>query len=195
MERRPNRPEAMRCAPLRYRIAAIVICCAACGKEHGMKGEPSSGPTSAKLVSAANAATLPSAIAIANDATDDGQWARPAKDYASSRYSKLTQINASNVGALRVASTLSLGVNRGQEAAPLVVNNTMYVVTSYPNFVYALDLTKPGAPAEWTFKPAPRAAAQGGACCDAVNRGVVFAAGKVALDALDGEPVAVGLSR
>ena len=73
MELRPNRPDVIRSATIRYCIAAIVICCAACGKEHGMKGEPSSGPTSAKLVSAANAATLPSAIAIANDATDDGQ--------------------------------------------------------------------------------------------------------------------------
>ncbi|MFL5486997.1 MAG: PQQ-dependent dehydrogenase, methanol/ethanol family [Gemmatimonadaceae bacterium] len=172
-------------------VSTIVIFCAACGKEHGMKGEPSSGPTNAKLVSIANAATLPSAIAIANDATDDGQWVRPAKDYASSRYSKLTQINASNVGTLRVASTLSLGVNRGQEAAPLVVNNTMYVVTSYPNFVYALDLTKPGAPAKWTFKPSPKAAAQGVACCDVVNRGAVFADGKVLINTLDGETIAI----
>ena len=188
---RLNKPAAMRSPTIRYRVAAIVICCAACGKEHGMKGEASSGPTSAKLVSTANAATLPSAIAIANDATDDGQWVRPAKDYASSRYSKLTQINASNVSALRVASTLSLGVNRGQEAAPLVVNNTMYVVTSYPNFVYALDLTKPGAPAKWTFKPAPRAASQGVACCDVVNRGAVFADGKIVINTLDGETIAI----
>src|SRR5207237_2339766 len=102
----------------------------------------------------------PSAIVIPNDETEDGQWTRPAKDYASSRYSKLAQINATNVGALRVSFTFSLGVNRGQEAAPLVVNNTMYVVTSYPNFVYALDLTKPGAPAKRTFKPAPKATSQ-----------------------------------
>ena len=53
---RLNKPAAMRSPTIRYRIAAIVICCAACGKEHGMKGEASSGPTSAKLVSAANAA-------------------------------------------------------------------------------------------------------------------------------------------
>ena len=31
----------------------------------------------------------------------------------------------------------------------------MYVVTPYPNILYALDLTKPGAPMKWTFKPKP----------------------------------------
>ncbi len=173
------------------RLAALLIACAACDQNHGMKGEPDSAPTAtAKLVTAAGVAPN-AAIRIANDETDDGQWSRPAKDYASSRYSQLSQINATNVGGLRVSFTFSLGVNRGQEAAPLVVNNTMYVVTAYPNFVYALDLTKPGAPAKWTFKPAPKAAAQGVACCDVVNRGVVFADGKIILNTLNGETIAI----
>src|SRR5256885_6291677 len=104
----PSRALAMRAALVRY-LGAIVIC-SACGKEHGMKGLPSSGPTvTAKLVGTASAATLPSAIVIPNDQADDGQWTRPAKDYASSRYSKLAQINAANVGVLRVAFSFSLG--------------------------------------------------------------------------------------
>src|SRR6266513_144604 len=182
---------AMRITLLTRSVVVLAIC-SACGREHGMKGVPSSGPTAnAKLVSTASTAEPHVAIGIANDETDDGQWTRPAKDYASSRYSKLAQINSANVGALRVAFTFSLGVNRGQEAAPLVVNSTMYVVTSYPNFLYALDLTNPGAPAKWTFKPAPKAASQGVACCDVVNRGVVFADGKLILNTLDGENIAV----
>src|SRR3954464_4166267 len=36
-------------------------------------------------------------------APDDGQWIRPAKDYASTRYSTLDQINNSNVKNLSVA--------------------------------------------------------------------------------------------
>ena len=59
-----------------------------------------------------------------------------------------TEINAGNVKNLKLAWTFSTGVLRGQEAAPLVVGNTMYVVTPFPNIVYALDLTKPGAPIE-----------------------------------------------
>ena len=61
--------------------------------------------------------------------TDDGQWIRPAKDYASTRYSSLEQINAKNAKDLRLAFTFSTGMTHGHEAAPLVVGNTMYIVT------------------------------------------------------------------
>jgi glucose dehydrogenase len=47
----------------------------------------------------------------------------------------------------------------------------MYVVTPFPNYLYALDLTKPGAPMKWKYDPKPSASAQGVTCCDAVNRG------------------------
>ena len=50
---------------------------------------------------------------------DDGQWVRPAKDYASTRYSSLDQINTSNAKQLKVAWTFSTGMDRGHEAAPL----------------------------------------------------------------------------
>src|SRR3954464_2505539 len=52
---------------------------------------------------------------------DDAQWTMPAKNYASTRYSELTEINVENVKNLQVAFTFSTGVNKGQEAAPLVV--------------------------------------------------------------------------
>lgn len=132
-----------------------------------------------------------SSIAIANDEPDDGSWIRPAKDLASSRYSKLTQITPENVRALRVAFTFATGSRRGHEAAPLVVNGTMYVLTPYPNVLYALDLTKPGAPLKWTFTPQPLASAQGLACCDVVNRGASYADGKVIFNTLDGQTIAV----
>ena len=63
---------------------------------------------------------------------DDGQWTRPAKDYASTRYSSLDQINAKNAKDLKLAFTFSTGMTHGHEAAPLVVNNTMYIVTPVP---------------------------------------------------------------
>ena len=130
-------------------------------------------------------------IAIPGAEAEDGQWVRPAKDYANTRFSALEQINAANVKDLRVAWTFSTGVMRGQEAAPLVVNNTMYVVTPYPNILYALDLTQPGAPEKWRYEPKPASAAQGVACCDVVNRGASYADGKVFYNLLDGHTVAV----
>ena len=60
---------------------------------------------------------------------------------------------------------------RGRKRRPIVADNTMYMVTAYPNIVYALDLTKPGAPLKWKFAPKPLPASQGVACCDVVNRG------------------------
>jgi lanthanide-dependent methanol dehydrogenase len=122
--------------------------------------------------------------------SDDGQWWRAAKDYAGTRYSALADITADNAGTLRLAWTFSTGVNRGQEAAPLVVGNTLYVVTPYPNILYALDLARGGA-LKWKYEPKPVAAAQGVACCDVVNRGAAYAKGKIVYNTLDAHTVAV----
>jgi PQQ-dependent dehydrogenase (methanol/ethanol family) len=65
------------------------------------------------------------------------------------------------------------------------------VVTPYPNHLYALDLSKPGAPAKWQFSPKPLAASQGIACCDTVNRGVAYADGRIFMNTLDGQTIAV----
>ena len=126
-----------------------------------------------------------------NLAADDGQWVRPAKDYASTRYSTLDQINTQNVKDLKVAFTFSTATDRGQEAAPLVVDNTMYLVTPWPNLLYALDLTRPGAPMKWKYDPRPAAAAKGVACCDWVNRGASYDDGKIYFNTLDGYTIAV----
>jgi len=122
---------------------------------------------------------------------DDGQWIRPAKDLASLRYSTLDQINTGNVKNLKVAWTFSTGLDRGHEAAPLVVNNTMYIVTPWPNMLYALDLTQPGAPMKWQYNPRPSTSSKGVACCDVVNRGAAYADGKIFYNTLDNFTVAV----
>ena len=123
--------------------------------------------------------------------TDDGQWRMAPKDYANLRYSGLDQITTENVKNLQVAFTFSTGVTQGHEAAPLVVDNTMYVVTPYPNYLYALDLAQPGASMQWKYDPKPAAAAQGVACCDQVNRGAAYTNGKIIYNTLDGYTVAV----
>ena len=128
---------------------------------------------------------------IAGDLPDDGQWTIPQKDYANTRYSGLAQITPQNAKDLKLAWTFSTGLAKGHEAAPLVVNNTMYVVTPYPNWLYALDLTKPGAPLKWKYDPKPEASAQGVACCDVVNRGASYYDGKIYYNTLDDHVVAV----
>jgi lanthanide-dependent methanol dehydrogenase len=124
------------------------------------------------------------------DEPEDGQWLMAGKNYANTRFSGLDQINTSNIGNLKVAWTFSTGVNRGQEAAPLVVGDTMYVVTPFPNILYALDLKNNGA-AKWKYEPQPDASAQGVACCDVVNRGAAFSNGKIFFNTLDNYTCAV----
>lgn len=123
-------------------------------------------------------------------AAEDGQWTMPAKDYANTRYSGLDQITTANVSQLQVAWTFSTGVNRGQEAPPIVVGDTMYIVTPYPNILYALDINNHGQ-LKWKYEPAPEAAAQGVACCDTVNRGAIYHDGKVFISTLDNQVACV----
>ena len=102
-------------------------------------------------------------------AKDPKQWVMQQGDDANTRYSKLNQINASNVKKLQVAWTFSTGVLRGHEGGPLVVGDTMYVHTPYPNTVYALDLNNEGK-ILWKYEPRQDPNVIPIMCCDTVNR-------------------------
>jgi PQQ-dependent dehydrogenase (methanol/ethanol family) len=121
------------------------------------------------------------------------EWVMAPKDYANTRFSGLDQINAQNVDQLQVAWSFSLGADRGQEAAPLIVDGTMYVVGPYvvphPNQVFALNATT--GELKWTYWPKPNPAAEGVACCDVVNRGLAYDNGKIFLATLDMNLVAL----
>jgi PQQ-dependent dehydrogenase (methanol/ethanol family) len=60
----------------------------------------------------------------------------------------------------------------------------MYFESSYPNFVYAIDLDKPGR-IVWKFAPEQDKFAPSVACCDLVNKGVAYADGKIVVTTLD----------
>jgi len=124
-------------------------------------------------------------------AAEDGQWTMPGKDAGATRYSGLTEINAGNAKGLHPVWTFSTGVLGGHQGQPLVVKNTMYVVTPYPNVLYAFDLTKEGYPLRWRYRPAVSPNAIGIACCGVINRGATYADGKIIFNLLDGHTVAV----
>jgi PQQ-dependent dehydrogenase (methanol/ethanol family) len=130
------------------------------------------------------------APARADDPRPD-DWPLATRDGSATRYSELAQITVGNVRNLRPVFSMSLGVERGQEAAPLVVGDTMYVVSAYPNFVYALDLTKPTPTVKWKFDPKGDPSARGVACCDHVNRGAAYADGRVFFNLLDNHTIAL----
>ncbi len=121
----------------------------------------------------------------------NGDWAMPARDYAGTRFSPLAQITAVNATSLHPVWTFSTGVLAGHEGQPLVVGDTMYVVTPWPNVLYAFDLSKEGYPLRWKYRPDVSANAVGVSCCDTVNRGAFYADGKIIYNLLDGHTVAV----
>ncbi|MES2176228.1 MAG: PQQ-dependent dehydrogenase, methanol/ethanol family [Gemmatimonadota bacterium] len=123
-----------------------------------------------------------------------GDWPIPGGDNSASRFSELDQITAANAKNLHAAWTFSTGVLRGHEGQPLVIGNTMYVVTPYPNVSYALDLATEGQPLRWKVRPENAQTAVGLACCDVVNRGAAYADGKLFYNLLDGHTVAIDVS-
>lgn len=120
---------------------------------------------------------------------DDRQWVTPAKNFANTRFSGLKQINAGNAAQLRVAWSFSVGSNHGQEAAPIVIGDTLYVVGAYPNELFALDATT--GDLKWKYSPRVDPSSQGVACCDVINRGEAYDNGKIFYNTLDNHTIAV----
>ncbi|HEY0480079.1 MAG TPA: PQQ-dependent dehydrogenase, methanol/ethanol family [Kofleriaceae bacterium] len=129
-------------------------------------------------------------LVMTSDAADDGQWTMAAKDHANTRFTTLDQITPDNAARLAVAWTYDTGSDNGHEGAPLVIGDTMYIVTPFPNRLVALDLTRGGA-VRWQYEPKHDDAARGVACCDLVNRGAAWADGKLYFVTLDDHLVAV----
>jgi PQQ-dependent dehydrogenase (methanol/ethanol family) len=133
--------------------------------------------------------------AVANDelikmAQNPKDWVMPTGDYANTRYSKLNQITAANVGKLQAAWTFSTGVLRGHEGGPLIIGNIMYVHTPFPNKVYALDLSQEQK-IVWAYEPKQDPNVIPVMCCDTVNRGVAYGDGKIFLHQADTTLVAL----
>ncbi len=113
---------------------------------------PWGSPLSPACSSGTPPASTSTAVAPPSPVSEaDKEWPTQNKDAASTRYSTLNQVTADNVKTLKVAWSFSTGVLRGHEGEPIVVGNTMYVHTPFPNIVYALDLSKEGAPIKWKY--------------------------------------------
>jgi len=123
-------------------------------------------------------------------AANPNNWPKPRLNDPATAYSPLKQITTSNVSKLQVAWTFSTGVLRGHEGAPLVIGNTMYVHTPFPNIVYALDLEH-DEKIIWKYEPKQDPAVIPIMCCDTVNRGLSYGDGKVFLHQADTTVVAL----
>jgi len=150
------------------------------------------GGTRFLIVGAAAAALAGTAIAnsdLAKLEANPDNWAAQSGDFALTRHSKLTQINKSNVHKLQVAWTFSTGVLRGHEGGPLVVGDTLYIHSAFPNKVFAINLDDQTI--KWKYEPKQDPSVIPVMCCDTVNRGVAYAEGKIFLQQADTTLVAL----
>ena len=132
--------------------------------------------------------------AVAQEAaeSDPAQWVMPNANYAGWNYSALDQINVDNVQTLEMAWTMQIGIQDSHEASPLVIGDTMYIVTPKPNYVYALDLVRQGV-IKWEFRPEipDLETTVRSACCGAQTRGLTYTDGRIFFATLDGQVFAL----
>ncbi len=133
---------------------------------------------------------------LANDSvikntSDPNNWAIQMGGYNGHRYSKLDQINTKNVSTIKVAWQFSTGVLRGHEGSPLVIGETMYLHSAFPNNVFALNLAAGDPTIIWKYSPKQDPSVIPVMCCDTVNRGLYFADGTVFLGQADNTLVAL----
>jgi lanthanide-dependent methanol dehydrogenase len=162
---------------------AVTFVFTACAREQPAAPQPQAGAP-------ASAAGTAAGIRLVSP-LPEGEWHLPAGDLAHTRFSPLAQITTKNAGTLRLVASRATGIPQGHEGSPLVVDDTMYVVTPYPNVLTALDLADLNGASKWTFEPNPDPRAVGIACCDVVNRGASYADGKIVYNTLDAHTVAV----
>ncbi len=122
-------------------------------------------------------------------ASDAANWAMPARNELNHRFSPLAQINARNVGKLKVAWTFSTGALRGHEGNPLVIGSMIYIHSPFPNSVVAIDLET--RKIVWRYERSQDPTIPGLMCCDTVSRGLAYGDGKILLQQADTTLVAL----
>ena len=120
---------------------------------------------------------------------NSSNWAAQSGDFFNQRHTKLKQINKSNVNKLQMAWSFSTGVLRGHEGGPLVIGDTLYVHSAFPNKVFAINLADQTI--KWKYEPKQDPSVIPVMCCDTVNRGVAYAEGKIFLQQADTTLVAL----
>jgi len=125
---------------------------------------------------------------LLNADKDASNWLLYGRDYQTTRYSPLSQVNKGNIKSLKAAWNLSFGVLDGQDSQAVVVNGTVYVTSSY-NKVWSVD----GATGKvnWKYERELPGDVFPKLCCDVVNRGVAVYKNKVYLATLDAHVVAL----
>jgi alcohol dehydrogenase (cytochrome c) len=135
---------------------------------------------------------------LLNADKETGNWLLHHKDFSAHRYSDLNQINAGNVGGLKVAWTVQLGgvegggiwSHGGLEGTPIVENGFMFVTDGWGS-VYKIDTHGGKGLVVWKMDPKTDHDWAGAvACCGVDNRGVALWGKFVISHTLDGRLIA-----
>jgi alcohol dehydrogenase (cytochrome c) len=124
--------------------------------------------------------------------TNPNRWVMFSGDYSGQRHSPLTQINPSNVSALKEQwvfdSKLPVG-GRGTEATPLFFGDRLYL-TGLAGHAWSLD-ARTGQPV-WTYRREyPTGMAN---CCGAINRGFAALDDRLYMGTIDARLIALRVS-
>jgi len=164
---------------MRYLLPLILVLLAGCDRQQATDPASPGATESAAAVEVVDEQVTP---------LPDTDWALHGNDYREQRFSQLDQINRNNVENLGLAWSFDMYTRRGVEATPLVVDGVMYVTGSW-SMVYALDARN--GELKWFFDPQVDRSFLAKGCCDAVNRGVAYADGKVIVATYDGRLLAL----
>ncbi len=124
---------------------------------------------------------------LVHAAEEPGEWMTYGGTYSEQRFSRLKQIDSSNVGRLGLAWFADYETNQDQQGSPLYIDGVIYVSTAR-NVVYAFD-ARTGRQL-WKYNPmihGERLRYNVGL----VNRGIAAWRGKIIMGTLDARLVAI----
>ena len=130
-------------------------------------------------------------LALRNVAQGKGEeWLSYGFTPQETRYTPLSQINASNVSRLGLAWSFEVGPGGGgQEATPLVHNGVIFSTTQW-SVVFAVDVRT--GKEKWRWDPeVNQTAVRSKICCGIVQRGLALYDGKIIAPAIDGRLIAL----
>jgi PQQ-dependent dehydrogenase (methanol/ethanol family) len=128
--------------------------------------------------------------ALKNASKTPDEWLSYGFTPQETRYSPLNQINATNVNRMGLAWSYDAGKGGGgQEATPLIWNNSLFSITNW-SIVFALDART--GKEKWRWDPeVNQDAVRGKICCGVVHRGLAMYQGLVIAPIIDGRLVAL----
>ncbi|MGH8258338.1 MAG: PQQ-binding-like beta-propeller repeat protein, partial [Steroidobacteraceae bacterium] len=156
------------------------------GCAQGGKGQVAATASNAPAAHSTPAANV-TAERLVNAASEPGEWMTYGGTYSEQRFSRLTQIDAGNVGKLGLAWFADYDTNQNQYGSPLYIDGVIYVSTA-KDVVYAFD-AKTGKPL-WRYNPMIHGEHLR-YNLGLVNRGIAAWHGKIFIGTLDARLIAI----